>query len=517
MKVGNLLYEVSFSLIYSIYMTVLFIWYTLAENIYLRSCPQDSRLPTCILIFKHLGLPKAVLFYSMQIISSSLKNFKRTEYLGFLIYTHYILAAFLTLLFFGIDGSSEFVYMSYFLSKTLNKERRIKSEQLTEKTAIKYTESARPRRPGRRKTTVFNPQSDQIRMRNPFRPINRLPQENNPDEPEFTSNDSDSKVKSRRPSIDNLPFRVKNKFIEKVMKTRHKEVLHDGSKRSIKNYEYSSKLNKITKDNYQLGNLDIYDELEDLVIPNEPRLIPLIQGGTFMPPKPNDIVQKTRGLSSKEIIVEEKHIQDEYSQLSGQSNNAVIDEFEHEENERLSDYNIPDPMNFQKKIVNKKQANSENEIIYKLNFSNLKKPKGNIKKSLYSTKKEDMYRKMLANVVFSSGKYHSNGNLTSQILEDLKKEDDLNMCDHSQKTEFQRLTDVDIFFLKNYFNMVSLKLDHHTFDFQEDMYRDDNNVFKRVRICYQIFKMMLLVLLLLLVYCFTFILLYIVRFKDPVG
>lgn len=101
MKIGNLLYETSFSLIYSIYMTVLFIWYTLAENIFMRSSPHSSRLPMVILIFKHLGLPKAVIFYSMQIISSSLKNFKRQEYLGFLIYTHYILAASLTLLFFG--------------------------------------------------------------------------------------------------------------------------------------------------------------------------------------------------------------------------------------------------------------------------------------------------------------------------------------------------------------------------------------------------------------------------------
>lgn len=102
MQIGKVLHEVSFSLIYSIYMTVLFIWYTLTENIYLRSAPDISKLPACILIFKHMGLPKAVIFYSMQIISSILKNYGRAEFLEFLIYTQYIMAAFFILLFFGI-------------------------------------------------------------------------------------------------------------------------------------------------------------------------------------------------------------------------------------------------------------------------------------------------------------------------------------------------------------------------------------------------------------------------------
>lgn len=116
MQMGNLLHEVSFSLIYSIYMTVLFIWYTLVENIYLRSASDTTKLPACILIFKHMGLPKAVIFYSMQIISSSLKNYRRPEYLEFLIYTQYIMAAYFILLFFGMLISLQRVRVHVILS-----------------------------------------------------------------------------------------------------------------------------------------------------------------------------------------------------------------------------------------------------------------------------------------------------------------------------------------------------------------------------------------------------------------
>jgi len=107
--VNKLLHEISFSIIYSIYMVVLFIWYTLAENIYLRSSKNllNKGLPKCIMGFKHVGcleqfgLPKAVMFYSLQVVSSALKNYKKSEFLLFLEYTHYVLAGFLGMLFLG--------------------------------------------------------------------------------------------------------------------------------------------------------------------------------------------------------------------------------------------------------------------------------------------------------------------------------------------------------------------------------------------------------------------------------
>lgn len=117
-KIDKLLNESTFSIIFSMYMTVIFIWYGLAENIYMRS-NESVPLPKFILILKHCGLPRAVLFYSLQLISSSLKNYQKTELLFFLEITNLFLISALGLLLL------EFLYMSWFLYQTLEKEKSI--------------------------------------------------------------------------------------------------------------------------------------------------------------------------------------------------------------------------------------------------------------------------------------------------------------------------------------------------------------------------------------------------------
>lgn len=141
--IERLLNEMTFSMIYSVYATILYIWYSLTEKIFKRNSlekhdestqlmeqymknkrhPSKGQFPKIILYFKHLGLPKAVIFYSVQIFSSSLKNYKRSSYLVLLQTATIIELAIMILLII------EFLLMSSFLNTILNEGLKQQNEK----------------------------------------------------------------------------------------------------------------------------------------------------------------------------------------------------------------------------------------------------------------------------------------------------------------------------------------------------------------------------------------------------
>jgi hypothetical protein len=188
-------------------------------------------------------------------------------------------------------------------------------------------------------------------------------------------------------------------------------------------------------------------------------------------------------LGLSDVNIEAREMHHVRSNLSIMSNNAVVDEFDEEQAERQSEYDIGDPKEIGKisPDLNKQSPNSKSDELYKIHFRDLGKPVKNLKISFYKSKKEDQYKRIVANEVLKQGKYDRDKGLLEQITSEMKDCEELNICEKKGKSiEFQKLTDIDIFFLRNYFNVIALKLDHHTIDFQEDLYRDDNNVFKRV-------------------------------------
>lgn len=140
----RLLNEMTFSLIYSAYATILYIWYSLTEKIFNRNNQMfksqeefmldrfvqrmigeeqvqknsSNSFPKILLYFKHMGLPKAIIFYSVQIFSSSLKNYQRSSYL-ILLQTASIVE--LTIMILLII---EFLLMSRFLNTIMNQEQK---------------------------------------------------------------------------------------------------------------------------------------------------------------------------------------------------------------------------------------------------------------------------------------------------------------------------------------------------------------------------------------------------------
>ena len=287
--------------------------------------------------------------------------------------------------------------------------------------------------------------------------------------------------------MDNLSSRIKSKVIEKAIHSKSKEFMHDGSKRSIRVQEYNDKLKKIRKETAILGDLDCLDEIDDLMVFNEPTAMTRAFPQAAMlplPPHSSRNVLKTDTLLGRDLIVEEKVIEEgNDSNLSLESKLAVLGFEDKEQIDGHSDCDMPDPKKVYNKTDRRDIKKPNTDVIYKMHFSDLNKPKKNLKISIYKSKKDDQYKKLVCNVVYENGKYRNDQNLLNQIIENLKDADDLNMHDQSRRPEFQKLTDVDTFFLRNYFNMIGMNLDHHTIDFQEDLYRDDNNVFKRVEAC----------------------------------
>lgn len=141
--IERLMNELTFSMIFGIYATVLYIWYSLTENIFKKfrleeagellqeqtpnledvmKEPTTREFPKIVLYFKHLGLPKAIVFCTVQLFASSLKNYKRPKYLTILT------AATVTQVTIMILLIVEFLLVSHYLHKILSEEKK-KSEE----------------------------------------------------------------------------------------------------------------------------------------------------------------------------------------------------------------------------------------------------------------------------------------------------------------------------------------------------------------------------------------------------
>ncbi len=262
LKMNMLLHEISFSIIFSIYAAVLFIWYTLAENIYMRSKKHGTGLPKWILAAKHFGFPKAVIFYSTQIVSSSLKNFKKKEFLDFMLVTQYLVAGFFFFLFL------EFCYMSWFLSSTLNKERKdLKVKEEANREAAKVKKNKRPNK-NRRKTTIGGPTIHKMEQRH------TIEEESTPNNNSHgLSGQSMQRDESRRASINDIPTAFRRKL--------HNRVTHIKSKRDIREHDkeqleikYQQKLGRISSNFVKIDLLDDDDDdVNNLIVAEEPAVL----------------------------------------------------------------------------------------------------------------------------------------------------------------------------------------------------------------------------------------------------
>lgn len=470
-------------------MTVLFIWYTLAENIYLRSLPEKEKLPSCVLIFKHLGLPKAVIFYSMQIISSSLKNYRRKEYLTFLIYTHYIMAAFFTLLFFGSSKLySEFVYMSYFLFKTLQRERSqstdLQSNNIEKSNSGKKHKDVEKKKKGAKGeiSGFINPiASDPYTFKDYSGKSKHLEELNDRTERQLLSQGI-SKFSSRRNSaLDTNSIKLRHSMINRTHQERRKRRRTQDVQDLETKKSYKDRITEVKKEEVFLGELDKFLEIDNSAIASEPVLGIRSKMPQIRNPLASPIAQRNQ--DDKRIDEEASVSSTVNKQFLSSELSREVNKPQHDKsllNDSMSNWDKFDPFkHFSSKQKQLKNLVDEENDVTKMWFG------GNQHEHAQDDAEEDPQKIVIQDVVWKTKTADEEFDQASMsvyqyVLQKLKEEKKANVWLSNQKASLQKLTEIDKFFIQNYFKLSFMQLDSRPYQYNSDMFKDDNAVFKRV-------------------------------------
>lgn len=494
-KINKLIHGLAFSFMYSIYMAVLFIWYTLAENIYMRSesqkidqIEQDQRkkfkghaLPTCILVFKHLGLPKAVMFHSVQFISSTLQNYQKEEFMNYLIYTYLIMTAFFALLL------AEFSYMSYFLYKTLQKERRhLKEKEYSANKKRVQTKSKSERR-RRRHGTTFQKRKKDDDLSGPFlRPPPSSSRQN------ILQNQQDP-ARRRRSSTQSRKIQSFGSIINKRFQTAEKAFAGKESlQQRLQDEKYSKRLKALQQQMY-LCPLD--DQLDHLSSEEQEDSGEEYSGSSHQGNSDCSDRELDEQIDLKDHLNKQKIVQKGFSSAISKKDGLEI------RAEFPSSWDgCQQTFGYQ---INKKKQ-EENKKKYKEKIEAVARERSPQKRHHHDTSKS-IFEKIEEEFGYSTNIKSNLKNIAAHNENQILK---TNPLEAPADQEPNRLLINNGFFMQSMFDLMNLRWTHQNLEFKEDSIKDDNTVFRRI------LKMMLLVLLLLIAYGVVFILIYIVTFTS---
>lgn len=309
------------------------------------------------------------------------------------------------------------------------------------------------------------PQSDIIHSR----PFNRSPVNKTRNKPEKEEKDRLlESMSSQKGSNKNMSYEMRKKVIKKSKNSKNRALTIEGINKVEICEKYKKRLEEVKREDVYLGDLGFCDEVNALEVPDEPTGY-ATKVGTLQSP---DLYNVEKVLSAP--VISAVNISANLDQDDSISMKAIRPDYEPSFSGSISDIEALDPNKlFHDKLDHKKPDKNDMKF-EEIDFGFNTKDKA-------AKKDSKQHTKVIFNVVWNKP---VDGRLDicklSDIQYDLKHKKKANFSATEDSMSYQRMTDIDRFFMQNFFKMSFRNITSEVYEFDNDMYKEDKAVFRRV-------------------------------------